>query len=139
MKALEKNISKDNLETLVTLFYHEALQDEKIGHFFVLELGEDIENEEWVKHIDILVDFWASVFLDDPEYTSDPYGPHFSIIDLQANDFKRWIALFSQIAKKVYIADIAKDFEEKAVFYAEDFMRRLKMDTSNTSLTSKYW
>lgn len=136
---LHHSITKENLETLVTLFYHKAMKDEQIGHFFVLELGEDIENEEWVKHIDILVDFWASVFLDDPEYTSDPYGPHFSIIDLQPEDFVQWIALFSQTASFVYVAEISKQFEEKARAYSEDFMRRLKMDTSNTTLTSAYW
>lgn len=136
---LHHSITRENLETLVTLFYHKAMEDTKIGHFFVLELGEDIENEEWIKHIDILVDFWASVFLDDPEYTSDPYGPHFSISNLQSEDFIRWMEIFSQTADTVYIADTAQRFKDKGAFYSKEFMRRLKMSTENTTLTSKYW
>jgi hemoglobin len=136
---LHRSITKENIETLVTLFYHKAMKDAQIGHFFVLELGEDIENEEWIKHIDILVDFWASVFLDDPEYSSDPYGPHFTIINLQKEDFVRWMEIFSDTADSVYVADVSQRFKDKGAFYSKEFMRRLKMSTENTTLTSEYW
>jgi len=93
---LQDTITRENLETLVTLFYHGAMKDDKIGHYFLLELGSDITNYEWVKHIDILIDFWAKVFLDDPLYDSDPYGPHFTIVGLEKEDFTRWVKLFSE-------------------------------------------
>ncbi len=96
---LQNSITKENIETLVTLFYHKAMKDEQIGHFFVLELGEDITNEDWKEHIETLVDFWATVFLDEELYFSDPYGPHFTIIGLGKEDFTRWIELFSKSAR----------------------------------------
>ncbi|SFV71756.1 hypothetical protein MNB_SV-13-513 [hydrothermal vent metagenome] len=134
MPDLENSINRENLETLVTSFYYEALEDEQIGHYFVLELGEDIENEEWVKHIDILVDFWAKIFLDDPLYNSDPYGPHFSIVGLAKEDFTRWVALFCASAEKIYLPEISQQFKEKAIAYAEEFIERLKMNPESSEL-----
>ena len=136
---LQKTITRENLETLMTLFYHQALKDEQIGHYFKVELGEDINNAEWIKHIDILVDFWASIFINDPEYGSDPYGPHFTLVGLSSADFSRWVELFSKIAKEVYVEEIANQFQEQGIIYSKDFMARLKMNTKNSDLTSAYW
>lgn len=133
---LENRITKENIETLVTLFYHKAMKDEQIGHFFVLELGEDIENEDWEEHIGRLVDFWATLFLDEDLYFSDPYGPHFTIIDLGREDFKRWIELFSQTADQIYVPEIADQFKEKGISYSEDFMQRLNTDKNLKELKS---
>lgn len=125
---LQSTITRENLETLVTTFYHRAMKDDLIGDYFTLELGEDINNFEWVRHIDILVDFWASVFMDDPEYTSDPYGPHFTIVGLQEKDFVRWVQLFSQASEEIYVDEVAKSFQHKAKEYAQEFMTRLKVN-----------
>lgn len=133
---LETGITKENIETLVTLFYHKAMKDEQIGHYFVLELGDDIENEEWKDHIDTLVNFWATVFLDEPLYFSDPYGPHFTIIGLKKEDFTHWIELFSQTADQVYIPEIADRFKEKGVYYSKDFIQRLSADSTVENLKS---
>lgn len=124
---LQSTITRENLEELVTLFYHGAMKDEQIGHYFLLELGEDITNYEWTKHIDILVDFWARVFLDDPLYDSDPYGPHFTIIGLSKADFDSWVKLFSESADKIYVPEVANLFKEKGRAYSEEFMQRLKV------------
>jgi len=125
---LQSTITRENLETLVTLFYHKTMKDEQIGHYFLLELGEDITNDEWTRHIDILVDFWARVFLDDPLYDSDPYGPHFTIIGLSRADFESWVKLFSATADTIYVPEVAKRFKEKALSYSEEFMERLKVN-----------
>lgn len=112
------------------------MDDDQIGHYFIVELGEDIENEEWKKHIDILVAFWGTVFLDEELYFSDPYGPHFTIIGLEEVDFIRWIKLFTQTAEQVYTPKIANMFKEKGIFYSKDFMKRLNTDTSVENLKS---
>ncbi len=133
---LQKTITRENIETLVTLFYHGAMKDDQIGEYFILELGEDITNDEWARHIDILVDFWAKVFLDDPLYNSDPYGPHFTIVGLKKEDFTRWVELFSKAAHEVYTPQIAQLFEEKGVTYAQEFIERLKI---NPSCEQLFW
>ena len=139
MEALQNTITRENLKTFVTMFYHKALDNEQIGHYFTLELGDDIENEEWARHISILVDFWSSVFINYPHYYSDPYGPHFTITDLKSEDFVVWIEIFLETAKEVYTQDIVEQFKEKAIFYSEDFISRLKLSTKNTNLTSIFW
>jgi len=133
---LENRITKENIETLVTLFYHKAMKDEHIGHYFLLELGEDIENEEWKEHIEILVNFWATVFLEEPLYFSDPYGPHFTIVGLKKEDFTHWIGLFSQTADEVYIPEIADLFKEKGIYYSKDFIQRLSLESDTKNLKS---
>ena len=131
---LQKTITRENIESLVTLFYHGAMKDDQIGEYFLLELGTDITNYEWVKHIDILVDFWAKVFLDDPLYNSDPYGPHFTIVGLEKEDFTRWVELFSESAHKVYVPEVAELFKDKGIAYAEEFIERLKMNPESSEL-----
>jgi hemoglobin len=136
---LAHDITRTNLEVVVTSFYHKALRDDHIGHFFMLELGEDIENDAWEEHIDILVDFWASVFLDDPLYKSDPYGPHFTIIGLKKEHFATWMRLFGQTLREVYTLEVVEAFEAKALEYSKDFISRLDIDIKNPTLTSEYW
>ena len=133
---LQKSITKENIETLVTLFYHQAMKDDQIGHFFVLELGDDIENEDWEEHIGRLVDFWATLLLDEDLYFSDPYGPHFSITDLKGEDFKRWIEVFSKTADEVYVPEISKIFKDEGIAYSKDFMKRLQTDHNLDELKS---
>lgn len=133
---LENRITKENIETLVTLFYHKAMKDEQIGHYFLLELGDDIENEEWKDHIDTLVNFWTTVFLDEELYFSDPYGPHFTIVGLKQEDFTHWIALFSETADEVYTPEIAEQFKEKGIYYSKDFIQRLNADNHIENLKS---
>ena len=121
---------------MVTLFYHKAMKNEEIGHYFVLELGDDIENEEWKDHIDTLVNFWTTVFLDEELYFSDPYGPHFTIVGLKQEDFTHWIKLFSETAEELYTPEIAEQFKEKGIYYSKDFIQRLNADNHIENLKS---
>lgn len=110
------------------------MEDAQLNHFFALELGEDIKSTEWVEHIDLLVNFWASVFMDEERYKGDPYGPHFTIIGLEQKDFDKWVELFSEISEEVYTPEIATLFKEKALYYAQDFMRRLNTSRKEEDL-----
>ncbi len=111
---------------MIERFYYEALEDREIGHYFQIELGDDLKSEEWREHIALLVDFWATQFLEEERYRGDPYGPHFTMPGLKQSDFDRWVLLFSQAAYSLYIAEIAEGFKDKAVYYAQDFIYRLK-------------
>jgi len=123
--ALQNTITLENIETLVQKFYEKAMLDKDIGHFFILELGDDLTNEDWVDHISRLVDFWGTIFLEERLYNSDPYGPHFTIIGLEKEHFTRWMKLFNETADEIYIPVIAQKFKEEGLHYSEDFMRRL--------------
>lgn len=132
---LQNTINRENLKTFVRLFYERALHDDKIGTIFLIEFGHDITNEEWTEHIELLVNFWDSVFLDETAYNGDPFGPHFTIVDLKRDHFKPWVDLFIVTANDLYVPDIAAIFKEKAEFYAKQFIDRLSKETKNGTLT----
>jgi len=135
--ALQDTITRENIEQLVTLFYHQAMRDPMIGEFFILELGEDLEAEEWREHIDLLVNFWSTLFLDEKLYFSDPYGPHFTIVGLEDAHFTRWVELFTDTSHQVYTPKIATQFAQKGLAYAKDFMQRLSQGKDTNNLKSK--
>lgn len=118
------------------MFYERALHDKKIGNIFLVEFGDDITHEEWVEHIALLVNFWYSVFIDETAYNGDPFGPHFTIVDLKKEHFKPWVDLFTITANEIYVPEIAALFKEKGEFYSELFIHRLSLDTRNETLTS---
>ena len=120
---------------MTTLFYERALNDKEIGNIFLIEFGDDMKNEEWTEHIELLVNFWDSVFLDETAYNGDPFGPHFTIVDLKRDHFKPWVDLFSATADEIYVPDIAALFKEKGKFYSKQFIVRLSQKTKNETLT----
>jgi len=122
MIELQDSITRENIRVLMTLFYEKAIGDEVLGPFFVDELGDDIENEDWQEHIELLADFWLAMLLQVGPYWGNPSGAHFNIPHLTRKSFMTWLELFSQTADEVYVADIATKFKEKGVVLSEQFM-----------------
>lgn len=120
---------------MTTLFYERALNDKDIGFIFETEFGDDMENEDWTEHIELLVNFWDSVFLNEKAYNGDPFGPHFTIAHLKMEYFKPWVDLFTETAKEIYVPGVAILFKEKAESYAKEFIERLNQKMKNDTLT----
>lgn len=109
----------------MTSFYVKAISDEEIGPFFINELGDDITNEDWKEHIELLADFWLAMLLNTGPYWGNPSGAHFGIPHLTRKSFMRWIELFSETADEVYAPDLSVRFKQKGIYLAEVFMRDL--------------
>ncbi|MCF6245689.1 MAG: group III truncated hemoglobin [Sulfurovum sp.] len=124
----QTKITLENIELLVSRFYEKAMFDKEIGHFFILELGDDLTNEDWIEHISRLVDFWGTIFLEKTLYKSNPYGPHFTIIGLEEEHFQQWMKLFNETADEIYVSEIANKFKEEGLHYSKDFMHRINED-----------
>ncbi len=120
---------------MTTLFYERALHDKDIGFIFETEFGNDMDNEHWTEHIELLVNFWDSVFLDETAYNGDPFGPHFTIANLKVEYFKPWVDLFAATAKEIYIPSVAVRFKEKGESYSKEFIERLSLEMKNDTLT----
>jgi len=133
---LQSNITRENIAILVHLFYEKAMRDEQIGEYFIIELGDNMANEEWTEHIELLVNFWATIFLDEERYKGDPYGPHFTMVGLRREDFIKWAKIFEHAANKVYVPHIAKLFKEKGDFYAQEFLQKLHLKSDLKELKS---
>ena len=122
---LETEITKENLRIMVIRFYTEILKDETVGPFFIERLGDNLYNETWAPHIDLLTNFWASISLGDTDYRSSPFAPHAQMPGLQASTFKRWLELFFQTLDGLYEPQIANMFKERSTIIAGNFMRNL--------------
>lgn len=120
-------VTKENLKKMVILFYTRILQDEIVGPYFIEKLGDDMKNEKWVPHIELLTNFWASIALGDAAYKGNPFAPHLDIANLTADVFKRWLELFSEILDLVYVPQIANQFKERSTIIAGNFMRNLAL------------
>ena len=123
MQAQE--ITKENIRTMVNTFYIKILKDDIVGPFFIAKLGDDMANEYWLPHLDLLVNFWASIALGETDYRGNPFAPHTQLGELKRKTFEQWLTLFGETLDEVYIPSIAAQFKERATIIAGNFMRNL--------------
>ena len=118
-------VTKENLNKMVILFYTKILQDDIVGPFFIEKLGDDLKNEKWVPHRELLTNFWASIALGDPMYGGNPFAPHLDIPNLSRVAFSRWLELFAETLDTIYVPQIAEQFKQRSTTIAGNFMRNL--------------
>ena len=112
----------------MTSFYEKAMDDEKLGPFFRHELGDNMEDEDWIEHIDLLADFWLAKILGHNTYVGNFIGAHIKLPRIEKEHFVSWIDLFSKTADEVYTPDIARVFKKKGVEFSKEFMNsKLKL------------
>jgi hemoglobin len=106
----------------MTVFYTKAMQDEVLAPYFIHELGDDMESEEWVEHIDLLADFWLAKILGEKTYKGNFIGAHIKLPQLSPESFTNWLFLFSQSADEVYCAELANVLKKKATEFSHQFL-----------------
>ena len=122
---LANEITKENIEIMVMNFYRRVLKDDIIGPFFIAKLGDDMTNEYWKPHLEILVNFWASIALNDASYRGNPFAPHMYLGELNREVFEQWLNLFFATLDEVYEPQVADIFKERSSIIAGNFMRNL--------------
>ena len=125
MQAQE--ITQENIRTMVNTFYIKILKDDKVGPFFIAKLGDDMGNAHWLPHLDLLVNFWASIALGDADYRGNPFMPHTQLGELKRETFEQWLVLFSETLDEVYVPSVAAQFKERSTIIAGNFMRNLRI------------
>jgi len=104
------------------LFYEKAVVDDAIGPFFTHELGENLDDEDWVEHIDLLADFWLAKILGENTYYGNFIGAHVKLPRIKERHFAIWVELFSKTADEVYTPDIADVFKKKGLAFSKQFL-----------------
>jgi len=122
---LANEITKENIETMVMNFYRLVLKDDIVGPFFIAKLGDDMTNEYWKPHLELLVNFWASIALGDTSYKGNPFAPHMMIGELKREVFEQWLILFFATLDEIYEPQIGDVFKERSTIIAGNFMRNL--------------
>lgn len=110
----------------MTLFYKKAIQDEELAPFFIDEIGDDITDEGWIEHIELLADFWLAKLLGEDTYYGNFVGAHVKMPHIKRESYAKWLELFSQTADEVYIPDVAELFKKKAVQLIKEFFTSTK-------------
>ena len=106
----------------MTSFYEKAIKDEELGPFFIDEISDDLEDEDWIDHIELLADFWLAELLGKKTYIGNFVGAHVRIAHIKRESFVQWIALFSEAADAVYVPELAERFKKKGIDLSDQFM-----------------
>jgi len=122
---LANEITKDTIDMMVTNFYRKVIKDDVVGPFFIAKLGDDMTNEYWVPHLELLRNFWASIALGDTSYRGNPFAPHMMIGELSREVFEQWLKLFFETLDGIYKPQVADIFKERSTIIAGNFMRNL--------------
>ena len=105
----------------MTLFYEKALNDKILAPFFVDELGDNLEDEEWVEHIELLADFWLAKLLGEDTYYGNFVGAHVKMPHIKQDSFTRWLELFSETSDEVYVPEVSTIFKKKGLQLSKQF------------------
>jgi hemoglobin len=122
---LETQITKENIEKVVHLFYVKILKDDTVGPFFIAKLGDDMKSDHWKPHLELLTNFWASMTLGDGSYMGNPFMPHTQLGELSREVFEQWLELFFKTIDEVYAPQVGDVFKERSMGIAGNFMRNL--------------
>lgn len=110
----------------MTSFYTKAIADELLGPYFIHELGDDIRNDDWVDHIELLADFWLAQMLGEDTYYGNYIGAHVKMPVIEKESFARWVELFSKSSDEVYITEISEQFKKKGIQFSIEFQNTEK-------------
>jgi hemoglobin len=119
--------NRTDIENFINSFYKKAILDDTVGIIFT-----KIFPINWESHIPIIVDFWETILLDNPEYKKNAMSVHFDInkvFPLQEKHFDAWLYLFNQTVEEMFEGPIATLAIKRAEGIAQ--MMLLKMDAEN--------
>jgi hemoglobin len=122
MLELHRHINRENLRALMTSFYEKAIEDDMLAPFFVGELGENLDDEEWIEHIELLADFWLAKILGEDTYYGNFIGAHAKMPHIKRETYDRWLDLFAVTADEVYPPEIAAVFKKKGLQFTRQFL-----------------
>jgi len=122
-----KEITRENIRTLVMSFYAKLIKDDIVGPFFIAKLGDDMSSEHWQTHLETIVGFWSSLAFGTPKYSGNLFLPHTQLGELKRETFEQWLKLFSETLDEVYVQSIADKFKERSIIIAGNFMRNLRI------------
>ncbi|WP_415396114.1 group III truncated hemoglobin [Sulfurimonas sp. CS5] len=124
---LTNEITKKNLNKMVVRFYAKIINDDVVGPFFIEKLGDNLNNNLWKPHIELLTNFWASITIGDQNYRGNPLAPHLHLGGLERSTFEQWLNLFFETLDTIYEPHIADFFKERSTIIAGNFMRNLRI------------
>jgi hemoglobin len=103
-------ITESSIAVLIDRFYAAVRSDAVLGPVFENAIAED----EWPTHLETMRRFWSSVMLTSGRYSGNPVAVHRAVAGLERPMFARWLALFEQTARTLFVPEMAASFVDKA-------------------------
>jgi hemoglobin len=104
------HVTEESIKQLVDSFYEKVRSDPQLGPVFARQIAAD----QWPAHLAKMYAFWSAIMLKTGRYRGNPLLKHAAIPHLEAQMFKRWLALFGETAEEIFAPDLAADFRSKA-------------------------
>ena len=125
--------NREDLTQLMKSFYHKALQDDVIGHFF-----NEVAPLQMDTHIPLIVDFWETIVFDKAKYSGNVLGVHEHLHQLSAfkeEHFNRWVALFKETVNELFFGEKAEMIKQRAESIAT--VMKIKLVHSGIGISKK--
>jgi hemoglobin len=107
---------RDDVKMFVDRFYEKVNADELLGPVFA--------HVDWLHHLPIMYNFWASMLLGEQSYRGNPLQNHLGL-PIHSEHFQRWLKLFRQTIDENFQGDKADEVKMRANSIAGIF--QLKM------------
>ncbi len=125
---LFETIDRGNIEKLVRAFYAKVLEDDLLSRYFLVALGDDLNNDKWYEHLHTLDNFWLSLLTGEGRYMGDPLMPHMFLGGLNEAHFERWLLLFRETLDELFTPTIAIKIHGRAKALSTRFISDLELD-----------
>ena len=112
-EAKFSDVTDDSIRRLVDEFYGRVRDDAALGPVFANAVGD------WDTHLATMRDFWSSVMLTSGRYKGNPVMKHRQVEGISYELFERWLALFAETARALFVPALADVFNAKAARIAE--------------------
>ncbi|MCF6244878.1 MAG: group III truncated hemoglobin [Sulfurovum sp.] len=126
--TLEAEVNRENISKMVRTFYKMIMKDQTVNPYFIMALGNDLENEEWQEHYKILEDFWMMLMTGEKVYTRDAFAPHLDLAEMYEETFEAWLKLFDEVVHLYYTPKLAQKFYKRAEVLSRKFMQWLDIE-----------
>ncbi len=106
-------ISRKDIELLIISFYEKIKNDTQMSHFF--------EGVNWESHLPIMYNFWENTLFYTGNYNGNPMKIHQTLHQfkhLKADDFDKWIHLFTETVDELFKGDKAELIKQRAISMA---------------------
>ncbi|WP_295877788.1 group III truncated hemoglobin [uncultured Zhongshania sp.] len=126
--------SREELETLLRLFYQDVLSDRIIGFFFTDVIAFSLE-----QHLPRVIDFWAQILFGESSYQGQLFERHQHIhqqAKLSQHHFSRWLHLLNNNIDRHFEGPNCTKMKTRAARIAESMAAVLEQkSTSNNPRT----
>jgi len=116
-EALTDIQNRDDISTLVNVFYEKVKSDQLIGPIF-----SEVAKVDWPHHLPIMYDFWEMVLLGSGPYKGDPMTKHIQLskkTTLAKEHFTQWLKLFGVTVDELFAGEKAEEAKMRANRIAE--------------------